>query len=180
MSDYARGGDDTLRGGTGSSTNFLYGDAEEMHDNAIGGDNVLIGGGAGSVNYIYGAGFAMFDNTVAGHNTLISGLGTDYMWGDAQFINGVLASPTAPTGNVTTGADTFVFAPNNGNDFVGDFRQSDGDKIDVSAYGFTSMAAMTFTAVGGDTKIGFDANNSATLVGISDPNTLHASDFIFA
>ena len=51
---------------------------------------------------------------------------------------------------------------------------------DVGAYGFTSMAAMTFTAIGGDTKIGFDADNSVTLVGISDPNTLHASDFIFA
>src|SRR5215813_126389 len=122
----------------------------------------------------------MDDNARGGKDTLISDTGTDYMWGDAQFINGVLASPTTPTGNVITGADTFIFGPNNGTDFVGDFRQSDGDKIDVSAYGFASMAAMTFTALGGDTKVGFDANNSVTLMGISDPNTLHASDFIFA
>jgi len=35
MSGSTRGGDDTRRGGTGSSTNFLYGDGEEMHDNAV-------------------------------------------------------------------------------------------------------------------------------------------------
>ena len=54
------------------------------------------------------------------------------------------------------------------------------DRIDVSAYGFHNIADMTITAVGGDTQIAFDADNSVTLVGISDPNTLHASDFIFA
>jgi len=151
-----------------------------MHDNAVGGDNVLIGGGAGSVNYMYGAAFAMFDNTVAGHNTLVSGPGTDFMWGDAQFINGVLASPTTPTGNVTTGADTFVFGPNNGTDFVGDFRQSDGDRIDVSAYGFTSLVDMMITFDGANTKIAFDASNSVTLLGFTDPAALTASDFIFA
>ena len=66
------------------------------------------------MNYMYGAAGNMFDNTVADHNTLISGPGTDVMWGDAQFINGVLAFPTTPTGSVTTGADTFVFGPNSG------------------------------------------------------------------
>ena len=70
------------------------------------------------------------------------------MWGDAQFINGVLASPTAPTGTVVTGADTFVFAPGNGNDDINDFRQSDGDKIDVSAYGFDSIDDMMITDTG--------------------------------
>src|SRR5262249_23702407 len=142
--------------------------------------NDTLTGGRSANNQMFGDAYAMSGSSHGGDDTLISGLGNDYMWGDAQFINGVLASPTSPTGDVTTGADTFVFGPNNGTDFVGDFRQSDGDKIDVSAYGFTSMAAMTFTAVGGDTKVGFDANNSVTLVGISDPNTLRAADFIFA
>jgi hypothetical protein len=150
-----------------------------MHDNARGGNDTL-SANPGSNNQLYGAAYAISDSSHGGDDTLISGLGTDDMWGDAQFINGVLASPTTPTGDVTTGADTFVFGPNNGTDFVGDFRQSDGDKIDVSAYGFTSMAAMTFTAAGGDTKIAFDASNSVTLVGISDPGILHASDFKFA
>ena len=123
----------------------------------------------------------MYDNARGGNDTLISGPGTDHMWGDAQFINGVAASPTAPTGTVVTGADTFVFAPGNGNDDINDFRQSDHDKIDVSAYGFHNIADMTITSDGGgNTKIAFDANDSVTLVGISDPHTLHPSDFLLA
>jgi hypothetical protein len=33
---------------------------------------------------------------------------------------------------------------------------------------------------GANTKIGFDANDSVTLFGFTNPNTLHPSDFIFA
>ena len=121
----------------------------------------------------------MSDNARGGNDTLISGTGTDHMWGDAQVINGAAASPTAPTGTVITGADTFVFAPGNGNDDINDFRHSDHDKIDVSAYGFHNIADMTITSDGGgNTKIAFDANNSVTLVGVSDPHTLHPSDFL--
>ena len=83
-----RGGNDTLTGGA-DATNFLFGDAGTMNGNARGGDD-----------------------------TLISGTGTDHMWGDARLINGVAASPTADTGTVVTGADTFVFAPGNGNDDI--------------------------------------------------------------
>ena len=111
----------------------------------------------------------MHGNARGGNDTLISGTGTDHMWGDAQFINGVAASPTAPTGNVITGADSFVFAPGNGNDDINDFRQSDHDKIDVSAYGIHSLADMMITDMGADTKIAFDATNSVTLVGFGDP-----------
>jgi hypothetical protein len=100
------------------------------------------------------------------------------MWGDAQFINGVAASPTAPTGTVVTGADTFVFAPGNGNDDINDFRQSDGDRIDVSAYGIHSLVDMMVTYTGTDTTIAFDATNSVTLVGFGGP--LQVSDFFFA
>ena len=37
----------------------------------------------------------MSDNARGGNDTLISGSGTDHMWGDAQIINGLAASPTA-------------------------------------------------------------------------------------
>jgi hypothetical protein len=111
---------------------------------------------------------------------LISGTGTDHMWGDGQVLNGVAASPTADTGTVVTGADSFLFAPGNGDDNVYDFRQSDHDRIDVSAYGFHSLADMTIIDTGADTRIEFDATNSVTLVGIGDPGILQASDFIFA
>ena len=142
-----------------------------MVDNAHGGDDTLLGGDGSLVNYLSGDAFEMRDNARGGNDTLISGTGTDHMWGEAQFIIG---------STVATGADTFVFAPGNGNDDINDFRQSDHDRIDVSAYGFHGLADMTISAVGGDTKIAFDANNSVTLVGFNDPSTLHAWDFIFA
>jgi hypothetical protein len=64
------------------------------------------------------------------------------------------------------------------NEDINDFRQSDHDKIDVRAYGFHDIADMTITADGsGNTRIAFDANDSVTLLGISDPHILHASDF---
>ena len=42
MDGNARGGNDTLTGGTGS-LNVLDGDAASMHDNAQGGNDMLIG-----------------------------------------------------------------------------------------------------------------------------------------
>jgi len=95
-------------------------------------------------------------------------------------LNGVAASPTAPSGSVVTGTDIFVFAPGNGGDFVYDLRQGDQDRIDVSAWGFQSLADMTIVDTGADTRIEFDATNSVTLVGIGDAGVLQASDFIFA
>jgi serralysin len=158
MDGDTRGGNDTLIAGPGLSVagsvpvNALMGDAFEMHDDARGGNDILV-----------------------------SGPGTDNMWGDAAIINGVAASPTAPTGSVVTGADTFVFAPGSGNDDINDFRQSDHDRIDVRAYGFHSIADMTITADGGgNTRIAFDANDGVTLVGIADPHGLHPSDFLLA
>ena len=147
-----------------------------MHDNARGGNDTLIGGASAST--LFGDAYQMYDNARGGNDTLISGTGTDHMWGDAQFINGVAASPAAPTGNVVTGTDTFVFAPGNGNDDIGDFRQSDHDRIDVSAYGFHNLAQMMITFTGTDTTIAFDATNSVTLLGFAGP--LHESDFLLA
>ena len=57
--------------------------------------------------------YAMSDDSQGDNDTLLNGIGSgDHMWGDAQFINGIRTSPTAPTGTVVTGADTFVFALN--------------------------------------------------------------------
>jgi hypothetical protein len=148
MDGDSRGGDDTLTGGV-DQNNILTGDARSMYDTARGGDD-----------------------------TLISGTGTDHMWGDAQFIDDIAASPTADTGLVATGADTFVFATGNGTDDIGDFRQRDGDRIDVSAYGFTSLVDMMVTFDGANTKIAFDANDSVTLTGFA--GTLRPADFVFA
>jgi Ca2+-binding RTX toxin-like protein len=182
MQGDSRGGNDTLIGGGvagGVGTNLIFGDAMTMSDNAIGGNDILTGG-AGPTSNLFGDAQSMSGNARGGNDTLISGPGTDYMWGDAEYINGVLASPTAPTGNVVTGADTFVFAPGSGNDYIGDFRQSDGDKIDVSAYGFHSLVNMMITFDGANTKISFDANDSVTLVGFGSTGALQTSDFKLA
>jgi Ca2+-binding RTX toxin-like protein len=179
MTDDTRGGNDTLTGSSGFFPATLYGDANTMSGNAQGGNDTLTGvAPAGSDTVLYGDAFSMSDNARGGDDTLISSNGNDHMWGDAAVINGVAASPTAPTGSVKTGADTFVFAPNSGTDTIGDFRQSDGDRIDVSAYGFTSLTNMMITFDGTNTKIAFDSNDSVTLTGFTA--TLRSSDFVFA
>jgi serralysin len=174
----ARGGNDRLIAGD-SDVSLLRGDAGIMLDDSRGGNDTLIGSD-GSVSYLVGDGFQMQDNARGGKDTLVSGTGTDHMWGDGQVINGVAASPTEPTGSVRTAADTFVFAPANGNDDINDFRQGDHDRIDVRAWGFQSLADMTIIDAGTDTRIEFDATNSVTLVGFGDPGALQESDFIFA
>jgi Ca2+-binding RTX toxin-like protein len=181
MTDNATGGNDTLTGAAGSNTfNSLHGDADFMSGNAQGGNDTLVGGDGAPTNYLFGDAFEMDGNARGGNDTLISGTGTDHMWGDAEYIDQAPASPTTPTGDVVTRADTFVFGPGNGNDSIHDFRQSDGDRIDVSAYGFQSLAQMMITSDGANTKIAFDADDSVTLVGFVDPSALHASDFILA
>ena len=80
--------------------------------NARGGNDTLIGGANGETTGSTATpSRPISENARGGNDTLISGTGIDHMWGDALFINGVAASPTAPTGTVVTGADTFVFAP---------------------------------------------------------------------
>jgi Ca2+-binding RTX toxin-like protein len=106
-----------------------------------------------------------------GNDTLISGTGDDNMWGDAKTINGP---------DVTTGADTFVFKPDSGHDTVWDFRQSDHDKIDVSAYGFHNIGDLGISDNGANTTIDLGAGNSVVLIGIAHASLLSAHDFIFA
>ena len=183
LTDNEHGTNDTLILGPGTSPSdlqvVLHGDAFALYDDSRGGNDTLIGG-AGSINFLNGDVLFMYDNARGGNDTLISSGGTDHMYGDALLINDVVASPTAPTGSMVTGTDTFVFAPGNGADFVYDLRQSDHDRVDVSAYGFHGLADMTIIDTGADTRIEFDATNSVTLVGFGDPAILQASDFIFA
>lgn len=175
--DHARGGNDKLTGG--NVENIIVGDAFEMFNYARGGDDLLIAGDNVD-NYLYGDSFTMYSYARGGNDVLISGTGTDYMWGDAKTINGLDVTPLTSTGKVTTGSDTFVFGPNNGNDLIFDFRHSDGDKIDLKAYHFHDFnevkAAMS--DLGNDTHIDFGGGNSLTLVGVPDFHNLQSSDFL--
>ena len=55
-----------------------------------------------------------------GDDTIIGGTGNDYMEGGG-------------------GADTFILAPGDGHDEIGDFNYYDGDRMDVQAYGYSSV-----------------------------------------
>jgi len=186
MLDRARGGDDLLIGGANATSNTLYGDAWNIRGAARGGNDTLIGAG-GSTNYLYGDAQSLSGSAVGGNDRLVSGRGTDLMWGDAADVG-----PGAKTG-----ADIFAFAPGGGDDSIFDFRHSDGDRIDVSAYGIRNLADMTITQSGGDARIdlapvdhggflgllahvgAFGGADCVTLAGVG-ANTLQASDFIFA
>ncbi len=75
--------------------------------------------------------------------------------------------------------DVFIFRDGDGQDTVRDFAT--GDKIDVSAFGFTTIAdiAISRGSKPKDTLIQFDADDSVVLVGV-DWTTLQQDDFIFA
>jgi hypothetical protein len=60
-----------------------------------------------------------------------------------------------------------------------DFRHSDGDRIDVSAYGYTDFSQLNLSQSGSDAFLDFGGGNNVALVGI-DYTTLVSADFIFA
>jgi Ca2+-binding RTX toxin-like protein len=103
------------------------------------------------------------DNTLlggAGNDTLDGGAGTDILFGEA-------------------GNDTFVFKPGTQTGIVGDFTIGQ-DKLGVSTFGFTTLAAATaaMVQVGSDIAFNLGGGDLVILqnVGI---NSLTASEFIF-
>ncbi|MHB0767245.1 calcium-binding protein [Bradyrhizobium sp. 5.13L] len=113
-----------------------------------GNDQLTVFGGSGNVL-----------NGGDGNDTLVSGIGNDGMFGGC-------------------GADTFVFADQNGHD-TAVFDQGH-DRIDLTGlaandiHGFEDL---NIEVTGGDTIIRFDANNDLTIVGVVNLNT---QDFLFA
>ena len=95
-----------------------------------------------------------------GNDLVDGGLGNDYMIGGA-------------------GADTFYVAPGTGQDEIEDFTFADGDRIDIQAFGYTSVADITDNGgsitPGTDTVIAFGSGEQVTLYGfdissLADPN----------
>jgi serralysin len=106
------------------------------------------------------------------------------MWGDFQ---------NAEVGQPTFGQDTFVFAPNNGNDIIHDYQQGFDNPIELDGFfqnthipsqavdhagnhGLETFAELNIEVVGNDSIIHFDANNSVTVLGVTG---LTAHDFSF-
>ena len=176
MGDHARGGADTLIGQGTHAINHLYGDARVLQGYSIGGNDVLIAQGqvelsvSPALTWLYGDGEALLDRSQGGNDTLFSGANTaELMWGDAATV-----APTA-----TTGADLFVFAPQNGHDEIMDF-QPGKDRIELNGLvsGGLEALATRFVATLDGVLISFDANDDILLRGITVAQ-FSPSDFIF-
>ena len=85
----------------------------------------------------------------AGNDTLDGGAGLDILWGQ-------------------DGGDTFRISKGTGTDIVADF-QLGTDKLDVSAYGFTTLAQLKarMTQVGADIALNLDGGDQVILIGVS-------------
>lgn len=128
--------------------------------------------GAGGADTIYGysgddtiLGEAGEDTLLGaeGNDVLVGGLGDDFLVGD-------------------DGVDTFVFGPQDGQDWISDFVHG-VDKIDVSGIAtlsdFDDVLATAEEWVSGSTWIYADGDNYFRLEGVSIAS-LQASDFVFA
>jgi Ca2+-binding RTX toxin-like protein len=140
----------------------------------------------------------MLDDERGGNDVLIGGAGDDLIVGDALGMH-----PTAlggndrlwgdPQGAASGGADVFSFTGFFGKDLVFDFRQSDGDQIQLHGYTETNGYALDLddildldvSVLGGNTVIDIGASlggaantHTITLMGFDDP--LSNADFVFA
>jgi hypothetical protein len=61
------------------------------------------------------------------------------------------------------GADVFRISLGTGLDIVSDFAT--GDKLDLTAYGFTAVASFAQTVIGGDLRITLSGGNVVVLIG---------------
>jgi len=106
-----------------------------------------------------------------GDDRLIGGNGNDRMRGDHG--NDTL------TGG--TGADRFIFNLDGDTDTVTDFSSAQGDKLDMSNFGFASFEeAMSHAEQVGDNVVfsNLDVDQETVILQNVDINTLDAGDFI--
>ncbi|MEQ8824219.1 MAG: Ig-like domain-containing protein [Filomicrobium sp.] len=128
---------------------------DELHGD---GGNDTLNGGDG-IDVIFGG---------TGSDTIVGGTGNDLLFGDG-------------------GGDTYVLSAGDGHDIVYDFEAgvSGSDKIDVSAFGLTTLSAITDLAIetqtdaGDATVITIDADTSVSLIGVAIAD-LSGGDFVYA
>ena len=170
------GGGDRMKGGAGDDTYIVRSAADTIVEVAGDGNDTV----KAAVGYTLGAGAQVehlltIDNTAttaidltgndyshdiqgnAGANVLTGGSGDDVL-------KGFGGNDTLIGGG---GADRFVFDHGTGQDSVGDFV-SGSDKLDLSAFGFASFAAVQAAThdVGGSAVIDLGGGDSVTLSGV--------------
>ena len=123
------------------------------------GDDSLEGAGAPDLIAGHGGNDTIYGT--AGDDIILGGTGDDYLMGD-------------------DGADTFVYAPGDGDDWILDFTDGE-DKIDLTAVtGVTSFNDLTITTDSDDAVIDLSAHGGGT-ISIEGFNVtdLDAADFTF-
>jgi serralysin len=150
------GGDDRLFGGGDSDR--LFGDAAIMRDSSRGGTDELYGGEGDDI--LYGDALAVYPTATCGKDFLFGEGGNDKLYGDAEdggLVGGGDDELTGGTGNDelwgNSGSDTFIFRPGDGLDVIHDYAHiaeagAEQDRIDLSAYGFTSFAQLNIYDAG--------------------------------
>ncbi|MDG2535385.1 calcium-binding protein [Sphingomonas sp. HITSZ_GF] len=182
-----RGGQDFLYGGAGDDTYYVDDAADLTFEDAGGGNDTVYANASRGTIYLYanvenlvlqgstlyGVGNEL-DNRITGSDTtnwLLGGAGNDRIDGGKG--NDVLYGQD--------GADTFVFGASSGIDTIGDFTVGT-DKIDLSAYGFASFAAVQAAMTdqgGGIMNIALGGGNYVILIGVAKAQ-LSAGDFILS
>ncbi|MHC4050467.1 VCBS domain-containing protein [Bradyrhizobium sp. 25ACV] len=134
-------------------------------DNSVGHDTLL-----GGVTNVAGSNF---NDTITGSG------GNDQLFGNGG--NDLLSGGAGNDGlNGGIGADTFVYATGGGADTIGDFLQTDADKIDLTGIpGVSTLADIQAlsTQQGPNTVINFGNGDTLTLLNVTLSN-LTAADFI--
>jgi len=156
------GGSDLLVGGSGDDTVEGGAGYDELHGGA-GSDR--IGGGADN-DELYGDGGSDTLEGGAGNDELFGGAGNDSLDGGdgSDELYGGTGSDTIRGGlgndemNGNEGADTFVFAPGDGHDTISSFDAI--DRIDLTAWGFTSIAEVFSAYDPGSGLLRLDSSNS--------------------
>ncbi|MNI84251.1 Leukotoxin [compost metagenome] len=123
-------------------------------------------------------------NGAGGNDTLLGGAGNDILDGGAGN-DSVAGGAGNDTMNAGSGDDVFVFGLAFGNDRITGFDANAAGGQDLLNFVGLGITAATFNSSvsvfdqGADTLLTFGAG-TITLVGVGDPNTISASDFILA
>ncbi|WP_269450353.1 calcium-binding protein, partial [Sphingomonas sp. CCH9-E2] len=153
----ANGGTDTVYATINGAGYYLYANTE----NLVLGGNTPFGVGNELNNRITGSATSNWLLGGAGNDILNGGAGNDVLFGEA-------------------GADTFVFTRGTGGDVIGDFVAGT-DRIDLSAFGFTSFAQVeaALGEYGGTAFLTLGNGDMVVLNGVAR-SALAAGDFILA
>jgi len=153
----ADGGIDTVYATINGAGYYLYANTE----NLVLGGNTPFGVGNELNNRITGSAASNWLLGGAGNDVLNGGAGNDVLFGEA-------------------GADIFVFARGTGGDVIGDFVAGT-DRIDLSAFGFTSYAQVeaALGEYGGTAFLTLGNGDMVVLNGVAR-SALSAGDFILA